>query len=93
MNLGRYFVSGILFLSLFYLPFWVVFFLGILAMFYFKNFYEFLMLMLFADSLFFVQNTKFQGYFLATFLFSFLVYLVIEFLKKKLVFDSFGELR
>lgn len=91
MNSARLLILGILFLSLFYIPFWIVFFLGILFMFYFNDFYEFIFLMFFADLLFAVRETRFDNFLFVSFFFSVVVFYCINFLKERLKFNPFGQ--
>ena len=73
------------------MPFWLVFFFGILAMFYFGKFYEFVFIMFFADLLFAVQEARFNNFFFASFLITLIAFYAIEYLKNRLKFNPFGQ--
>ena len=70
--------------SIFILPFWVSATLGIVGMFYFRKFYEAPIIFLISDLLYGVHTPKLGNILFFSFIVSMLVFLLIEFLKKKL---------
>jgi hypothetical protein len=85
----RIFLSIILFLGIFYLPFYIVFTLGVLGLVFFKKYWEFPVIMLFADLFYYTSEARFYGIFIVGFLLSMSMLFLVEFLKNKLKFNQF----
>lgn len=82
----RILFTVLLFIVLFYLPFWVFLILGFVGMFLFQNYYESLVLFLFADLLY---GTKQSRYFDFLYMYSFvgvLIFYLLNFIKQKMRF-------
>jgi len=70
--------------SILFMPFWVSIILALIGMIYFSFFWESIILFLLSDLLYGVREVRFFNEFFISLIFSFLVLLVIEVLKKKI---------
>ena len=82
----RIIYSLILLLCVLFAPFWFFSILGILGMFYFSLFWEMPILAFLADMLYGAKEVQFLEINLFSFLWTILIFGVIEFLKKKIKF-------
>ena len=80
----RIFASLIILLSILYMPFWLSIVLALIAMIYFSFFWESVVLFFISDLLYGVGETKFFGIFFVSSIISFLVFILIEIIKKKI---------
>jgi hypothetical protein len=76
----------VLLFSILFLPFWVSVILGILGMIYFRFYLEAVILFFISDFLFGTLGTKYAFLIFTSGILSFLVLILIEFLKKKFKF-------
>lgn len=76
----------ILLFSIFWAPFWLQVFLALVFLFYFKNYYEFVLLFLLSDLLYAVPSDRFWGIRLFSFFLSIVVFAGVALLKTKLSF-------
>jgi hypothetical protein len=83
MIFQRIFFDILLFLSLFLLPWWVTIILGIVLIFRFKNFYEFIFICFLIDSYFGQQVKILDSYFIFTFIGIF-IFIIINKVKENL---------
>lgn len=82
----RYFFISMLFLSIFFGPFWLSIILAILAMFLFRIFWEGVILFLLSDLLYAAEEARFYNIISISFITSLVTLVLIELLKKKLRF-------
>jgi len=75
-----------LFISVLFFPIWMTIPLGIIFLFVFNNFYEFIILSLFNDLLYGVEEPRFFTIKFVTFLISLILFFVVKILKKKIKF-------
>jgi hypothetical protein len=82
----RFLAFFILLFSILFLPFWVSAILAILAMIYFKNYWEAVILFFISDFLYGTMGTKYAFLTFTSGIFALIFLLLIEFLKKKFKF-------
>ena len=82
----RILVFILLLLFVLYAPFWLYTVLILISMIYFSWFFEGTVLFLLSDLLYGVKEEKFYGIVFISFIFSVLLLVLIEFLKKRLKF-------
>jgi len=76
----------ILLFSILFLPFYISVILAILGMFYFKIFWEAVIILFLSDLLYGTKEAKFLNTLFISFIVSILILILIEFLKRKLKF-------
>jgi len=76
----------VLLFSVLFLPFYISAILAILGMFYFKIFWEAIIVLLLSDLLYGTKEAKFSNTLFVSFIVSILILILIEFLKRKLKF-------
>ena len=85
MLLKRIITDVLLLVSLFVLPWWITLFVAFLLIFYFKLYFESIILAFFLDLLY--SPINFSGVYLLT-IFTIILFIIIEVLKNKLFFVS-----
>jgi hypothetical protein len=80
----RILASLILFVSIFYMPFWLSVVLALASMIYFSFFWESVTLFFISDLIYGVGGDKFLNVFFISFIISIIVLLIIEMIKKKI---------
>ncbi|KKP24654.1 MAG: hypothetical protein UR25_C0002G0098 [Candidatus Nomurabacteria bacterium GW2011_GWE1_32_28] len=80
----RIFFSLLLLISILFWPFWVSLILGLMAIIYFSFFLEAIILFFLSDLLFGVKEARFFNIYIISLIFSFLILIVVESLKKKI---------
>ena len=84
-SMGMRILSGIiLFLSIFFMPFWFTFFLGIVLAFIFNSYFEIIPLFYIHDLVFSISNNYFLGITFVGLLVSICILFIVSLLKKKL---------
>lgn len=79
----RILTSLLLLFSILFMPFWISVILALASMIYFSVFWEATVLFLLSDLLFGVKEAKFSGAVFISFVFSIIILLIIEIIKKK----------
>lgn len=73
----------ILLWSIFFMPFWLSVILAVAGMIYFSFFWEAVFLFFLSDLLYGIKEVKFLNLYFISFIISFFILIVIEFIKKK----------
>lgn len=84
----RIFCDIVLILSLFYLPWWLVAAMGVALLFYFKNFYEIIIIGVLADMVYGIPRKIFFDFEFINTVLAFILYFAAEKLKKFLRRES-----
>jgi len=84
MKAKRIILDIVLFLSIFLVPFWLQGILALVLLFYFRNYYEFIVIFLVSDLVYSVSESRFFGIKIFSFFVSIFVFIGVQFLKTKL---------
>lgn len=84
----RIIFSILLFISLFFLPFWVFIILSLVGMFLFLDYYEALFLLFFADMLYGTRENRYFNFVYIYSIFGLILFFTINFIKQKIRFNK-----